>query len=662
MNLFFIGIAIYLLTAVLSMMVNESRKGLVTACGSLLGGVTILIPCVRILLSGEAYPLSFMANYPVGQVRLLLDPFAAFFVMVIALGSIFCAMYGSGYMKQYHGKGKAVSAHFFFLICLFVAMLLLPVIRNAIVFLIVWEIMSLSSFFLVIFESEKKEVFDAGIFYLIMMHVSVILLTVGFLVLIRLAGSADFADFHDFFQSGTYRPASDTAFILLAAGFGIKAGFLPLHSWLPEAHPAAPSHVSGLMSGVMIKLGIFGILLMIMVLGVPSLWVCYTFTAVAVLSALAGIFYASAQDDIKRALAYSSVENIGIIGIGIGVAMLGMAYKSPVTAMIGLSGALIHLFNHSLFKGLLFYGAGAVYMQTHTRNLNFLGGLFKQMPKTGTAFLIGSLAICGLPPFNGFIGKFIIYYSMLNCKGINGESLLIAAIASFALLAFVGAVSVICFTRLFSTVFMGAPRDKHAEGAVEVPFAMTFPMTLMAALCLAGGVLPLVLLRITEHPAAVITGVKNIPGIAAEFHDPLYVISMVFIALVLLTILLFALRLKLLRRQPAAVAGTWGCGYDNPTSRIQYTAASFSMPFLDVIKPVMQRKDNTVGVKGLFPLKAVFEFKIKDVFETAIIRPLGQGTVFLLTGFSWIQNGRMQYYLFYGIVFLVLSLIWIIFW
>jgi formate hydrogenlyase subunit 3/multisubunit Na+/H+ antiporter MnhD subunit len=662
MNFFFIGIAIYLLTAVLSMMVKESRKGLVTACGTLPGGIAVLIPCVKSLLTGKAYPLSFTANYPIGQVHLLLDPFAAFFVMVIAIGSIFCAMYGSGYMKQYHGKGKAVSAHFFFLICLFVAMLLLPVIRNAIVFLIVWEIMSLSSFFLVIFESEKKEVFDAGIFYLIMMHVSVILLMAGFLVLIRIAGSADFADFHNVFQAGAYRFTSDLAFVLLAAGFGIKAGFLPLHSWLPEAHPAAPSHVSGLMSGVMIKLGIFGILLMIMVLGVPSLWVCYTFTAMAVLSALAGIFYASAQDDVKRALAYSSVENIGIIGIGIGVAMLGMAYKSPVTAMIGLSGALIHLFNHSIFKGLLFYGAGAVYMQTHTRNLNSLGGLFKQMPKTGAAFLIGSLAICGLPPFNGFIGKFIIYYSMLSCKGINGESLLIAAIASFALLAFVGAVSVICFTRLFSTVFMGTSRDRHIESAVEVPFAMTFPMTLMAALCIAGGILPLVLLRIVEFPAAIITGGKNVPGITAEFHDPLYVISMISAGLILLTILLFALRLKLLRHRPASVSGTWGCGYDNPSSRIQYTASSFSMPFLDVIKPVMQREDTAVGVKGLFPLKAVFNFSVKDIFETVIIRPLGQGTVFLLTKLSWIQDGHMQHYLFYGIAFLILSLIWIIFW
>ncbi len=661
MNLFFIGIAIYLLTAALSIMVKESRKGLATACGSALGGIAVLIPCISSLASGESYTLAFLANYPIGQVRLLLDPFSAFFIMVIALGSIFCAMYGSGYMKQYHGKGKAVSAHFFFLICLFVAMLLLPVIRNAIVFLIVWEIMSLSSFFLVIFESEKKEVFDAGIFYLIMMHVSVILLTAGFLVLIRIAGSADFADLQNVFQSGAYRTVSDTAFILLAAGFGIKAGFLPLHSWLPEAHPAAPSHVSGLMSGVMIKLGIFGILLMITVLGVPSLWVCYTFTAVAVLSALSGIFYASAQNDIKRALAYSSVENIGIIGIGIGVAMLGMAYKSPVTAMIGLSGALIHLLNHSLFKGLLFYGAGAVYMQTHTRNLNRLGGLFKQMPRTGTAFLIGSLAICGLPPFNGFIGKFLIYYSMLNCKGINGESLLIAAITSFALLAFVGAVSALCFTRLFSAVFMGAPRDRHAD-AVEVPLAMTLPMLLMAGLCLAGGVLPLVLLRIVEFPAAIITGGKNVPGIAVEFHDPLYVISMLSIGLILLTVLLFGLRTRLLRRQPATVSGTWGCGYDNPTSRIQYTAASFSMPFMEVIRPVMQREDTAVGVKGLFPLKAFFDFKFKDVFETVIIRPLGQGTVFLLTRLSWIQNGRMQYYLFYGIAFLILSLIWIIFW
>lgn len=661
MNLFFIGITIYLLTAVVSVIVKENRKGLMTACGCLLGGITILIPCIRSLFTGEVYPLSFIANYPIGQVRLMLDPFAAFFVMVIVLGAIFCTIYGNGYMKQYHGTGKAVSAHLVFLILLIVSMLLLPVIRNAIVFLIIWEIMSLSSFFLVIFEAEKKEVFDAGIFYLIMMHISAILLTVGFLVLIRNSGSADFADIQNFFQAGAYRSVSDLGFILLVAGFGIKAGFLPLHSWLPEAHPAAPSHISGFMSAVMIKLGIFGILLMIMVLGVPSLWVCYSFTAMAVLSALGGIFYASAQEDVKRALAYSSVENIGIIGLGIGVAMLGLAYNSPVTAMTGLSGALIHLLNHSLFKGLLFYGAGAVYMQTHTRDLNCLGGLFKLMPKTGTAFLIGSLAICGLPPFNGFIGKFIIYSAILNCKGINGEALLIAAITSFALLAFAGAISVICFTRLFSTIFMGVSRDRQAECAVEVPLAMTFPMAIMALLCFAGGVLPLAMLRIVEFPAAIISGGQNVPRIAAEFYEPLFIISMISAGLVLLTTLLFAVRLKLLCRQPAAKSGTWGCGYDKPSCRIQYSAASFSMPFLDLIKPVMPHEKSIAGVKGLFPLKAVFNFKIKDIFETLIIRPIGHGTVFLLTRLSWIQDGHMQHYLLYGIAFLILSLIWIVF-
>ncbi len=349
------------------------------------------------------------------DIQFVLDPLSAFFTIIILVMGLLALIYSKGYLKPYIEKGKSVNSHYLFYTALILSMLGVVTCQNALFFLVIWEIMSLSSFFLCIFENEEKEVLNAGIKYLIFMHISVLFLIIAFAILSIKAGSYDFSTFAQVLkENNTF---ADVIFMLFFIGFGIKAGFVPFHNWLPEAHPVAPSHISAIMSGVMIKTGIYGILRILSLTGTPSKFIAYFVLIISVISAIYGILYAISQPDIKKMLAYSSIENIGIIGIGLGVGMLGLVHNQPIVAFLGFIGCIFHILNHSIFKNLLFFGAGAVYLKTHTKNMELLGGLIKKMPKTGALFLIGALAICALPPFNGFIGEFLIYFGML--KGLS---------------------------------------------------------------------------------------------------------------------------------------------------------------------------------------------------------------------------------------------------
>ena len=340
----------------------------------------MFIPALAVLYTGMPIGKTVYMSPLLTGVDFVIDPLSAFFVIVISLMSFLGTLYANGYMKPYLNKGMNVSSHCFFLMMLIASMLMVVTVQNALFFLIVWEIMSLSSFFLVIFEGEKKEVIKAGIKYLIYMHLSVIFIMAAFVLLNINAESLSFGAFANYLHANP--ELANIVFLLAFAGFGIKAGFVPFHNWLPDAHPAAPSHVSGIMSGVMIKTGIYGILRFLLFVGLPSKMISYTVLVIAVISALYGVLYAITQHDIKRLLAYHSIENIGIIGIGVGIGMLGLAYGNPFVALLGFAGGILHILNHSIFKELLFFAAGSAYLRTHTRNIEMLGGLIKKMPYT----------------------------------------------------------------------------------------------------------------------------------------------------------------------------------------------------------------------------------------------------------------------------------------
>ena len=373
-------------------------------------------------------------------------------------------------------------------------MLLVVVARNGVLFLMSWELMSLASFFLVTLEDEKESVRRAGWIYLVAMHLGTAFLLALFLLLGKNAGSLDFE------RLSTAAAPSGVFFLLAVIGFGTKAGFIPMHVWLPEAHPAAPSHVSAVMSGVMIKTGIYGLLRMLTLLGPPPAWWGWTLVAIGVVSGILGVLYALSQHDLKRLLAYHSVENIGIIALGLGVGVLGISYQNPTMAALGLTGGLLHVVNHAVFKSLLFLGAGSVLHATGTGELDRLGGLLKRMPVTGATFLIGAAAISGLPPLNGFVSEFLIYLGAI--AGLGSQAHIAPAWPLMSVLvvgglALIGGLAAACFTKAFGIVFLGEPRSGEAAHAHEAGAAMRWPMVVLAGLCvligLAAPLWPLVL-------------------------------------------------------------------------------------------------------------------------------------------------------------------------
>ena len=348
-------------------------------------------------------------NYA-GDVLLKIDGLAAWFILIINFTVLTGFFYGLGYLKKYSLAKSKVALHWILFLSFHLSMLFVCMVQNGFAFLVVWEIMSLTSMMLILFDHENPKTFKAALNYFVQMHIGVTLLTIGFIWVHHQTGSFSFDALHTYFLSNK----NLRLFLLFFVGFGIKAGFIPFHSWLPHAHPAAPAHVSGIMSGVIVKLGIYGILRMITYLKSDFLLLGEIVLTLSVLSGLYGILNAAVHRDFKRMLAYCTIENIGIIGIGIGIGLMGIANKDPLMYYLGFGGALLHVLNHSLFKSLLFYSAGSIYQQSHTQNMENLGGLIKSMPKTAVIFLIGALAIGGLPPFNGFVSEFLIYNGLIQ--------------------------------------------------------------------------------------------------------------------------------------------------------------------------------------------------------------------------------------------------------
>lgn len=658
MIFFWAGLSLILAGGVAQFFVPEKNKAVCLALFSAPGAAALLVISAKVLAGGDVMSLSFDPLPTAGQAVFSLDRLSAFFTMVISLMGFVGLLYAVGYMKQYEGKGHGFSSHFFFLSVLLVSMLLTAVSKHALLFLISWEIMSLSSFFLVIFEKDRKEALEAGIYYLIMMHVSVVLLMLGFALASSQAGSFLFSEFAAVLKQDP--GLSDTVFLLLFSGFAIKAGFIPAHTWLPSAHPAAPSHVSGIMSGVMIKLGIYGILRALTFAYPPAGWVAYMVLSIGLISSLLGVLYAIAQHDMKRLLAYHSVENIGIIGIGMGLGMLGVSNGNSLMAFLGFSGAILHVLNHSIFKELLFYGAGAVYSATHTRDMESLGGLAKKMPKTAFCFLAGSAAITGLPPLNGFVSEFIIYLAMIEGIKVHAHGLAAAGAVSMAALALTGAMALLCFTKIYSVVFLGTARSKKAEITPGEDKIMVNAMAMLAVLCVMIGFLPQLALKIAAGPALEIMDRAGME--AADYAGITRILEKISIMLFVMAAAaaaVFFLKKALLAKKTGKQP-TWGCGYGAPNSRMQYTASSYAAPFLNLSGPFIKKETLIEKPAGLFPEKASFKSRAFDVFETYLIKPVSGLFARLLKPFAWIQSGSMQMYMLYGLVFLVLSIIWIL--
>ncbi len=624
------------------------------AQAGLLGGLAVACrPVFSVLTTGIPFVLNSPWSMAGGNFQLMLDPLSAFFLLpVVLLGPLF-ALYGAPYMRHYSKDGYRHGVHWFFYNLLAVGMILVLLARNGLLFMLSWEVMSLAPFFLVLFHDRDAKARSAAWVYLVAGHLGGVLLLLFFLLLGTSGHSLDFSTFQPLALSPAFR---HLLFGLAFLGFGVKAGILPVHVWLPEAHPAAPSHVSAYMSGVMIKMGIYGILRAILLLGGPVYSWGMILVVTGVVSGILGVLFALAQHDLKRLLAYHSVENIGIILLGLGIGMIGISQGRPVVAVFGLAGGLLHVLNHSLFKGMLFLGAGSIQQQCGTLEIDELGGLKRRMPKTAFCFLIGSAAICGLPPLNGFISEFLIYFG-----AVHGQTSLPAASAwplllTLAGLALIGGLAAACFVKAYGIIFLGSPRSSYAENAVETGAFMYLPMALLATLCVGIGLAAPLFLQLVLTPVAVFlpSFVTLLPF--ADAAHQLRIISLVGLAVILVGSGLALLRVLLLRNRTIRRETTWGCGYQYPNARMQYTASSFAQPITLFFNAILKTRIEG-GVPGeLVPSGIGLQTNTPDPLTRFCFTPLFTGISRFLGLLRWMQHGRVQLYILYIVATLFLLL------
>jgi hydrogenase-4 component B len=627
--------------------------------GAVAGSALGLVPAAQVLCGTALGEVNapWMAALG-GEFSVALDPLSAFFAVPIFLLTGLAAVYGAGYLHAYEGK-KNLGVTWFFYNLLTASMVLVVAARNGLLFLVAWEVMALASYFLVIFNDDKEEVRRAGWTYLVASHLGTAFLLALFALLGKHAGTLNFDDMA---WAGQRLPVEATSvlFLLAVVGFGTKAGFMPLHVWLPEAHPAAPSHVSAVMSGVMIKTGIYGLVRLLSMLGGPPAWWGWLLVAVGLTSGVLGILFALGQKDLKRLLAYSSVENVGVIALGLGVGVLGLSSRQPALAVLGFAGALLHVLNHALFKGLLFLGAGSVLHGTHTADMDRLGGLLRRMPWTGYTFLVGALAIAALPPLNGFVSEFLIYLGAFR-QEMSGTPLgLIAPLAVIAGLALIGGLAVACFTKAFGIVFLGAPRGEAAARAQPVGLLLRWPMVALAAGCPLVAMLSPVLVPALAPVVGTVAGLDP-AGASRHLASATWPLTYVLVVAAVLVVLvggLAWLRHVLLRGRPVAEADTWGCGYLAPTTRMQYTASSFAQPLTDLFQPVLRTRKQEPKITAYFPSGAELHAEAEEPVREAFYAPLFRGVGLALGKLRWLQHGRVQLYVLYIALTILVLLVW----
>lgn len=634
---------------------RSARLAAACGCGGVVAGSAVgFAAALRVLLAATPPPsLRLDWAVPGGAFSIALDPLSSFFLLPTFALSALAAVYGGEYPMAHAGGRRSGSSWFFFNL-LVASMVLVIVARNAVLFLMAWEIMSLASFFLVTFEDERPANREAGWTYLVAAHLGTACLVALFLLLGRSAGSLDFESF------AVGSAGAGLLFLLALAGFGTKAGLVPLHVWLPEAHPAAPSHVSAVMSGVMLKVGLYGLLRTLSFLGPPAGWWGVTLVAIGLISGLLGALFALAQRDLKRLLAYSSVENVGIVAIGLGVGLVGTTAGSPPVAALGFCGALVHVVNHAAFKGLLFLGAGAVAHATGTRNVEQLGGLLRRMPRTAATFLVGAAAISALPPLNGFVGELLIYLAAFHGASTLEAAAAIPLLCAVAGLALIGGLAVACFTRAFGIVFCGEPRSAHVAGARDPGLAMQLPMLVLASACLLMALLSPAWVPRLGPVLGVFAGPS--PGALAEqltaASRPLLSVVIASVVLVAFVLLLGLLRASRGSARAAPRTLTWDCGYAEPTPRMQYTASSFAEPLISLFAPLLRARRALSAPRGIFPAEASLETSAPDVVRELLLAPLFAALQRGLWWFRGLQQGRVQVYVLYIVVTLLALLIW----
>jgi len=596
----------------------------------------------------------------------LFDPLSLFFLAVIVLISLPSLIYSFSYLRGDYPAAKIILAQVL-LLAFVVSMVLVVSVSNCLLFLVFWESMSLVSYFLVVFDTKHEKSIQAGMIYIIMTHFGTAFIIAAFMILRNYAHSFDFFAIKNACQI-IPQPTKDIVFLLFLIGFGTKAGIVPLHIWLPYAHPQAPSHISSIMSGVMIKTAIYGIIRFVMfILGVDSFWWGILVLILAVISCLVGVIYALMEHDIKRLLAYHSVENIGIILLGVGLAMFFASVNLPYLSVFSLIAGLYHLINHAIFKGLLFLCSGSVYKATGTRDIEKLGGLIKKMPQTAAYFLIGAMAISALPPLNGFVSEWLILQAFfLGAFNVIGGAKLFLGICA-AMLALTSGLAAACFVKAFGITFLAQPRSHYAQNVKEVALSMRAGMFFLALLTIIFGLAAVLVIKLLAKVSGGVLGIdisnmnfslNNFTIIPQSAKNVYLSTPVLALWLIILGIAGFAIY-RIFARGKTVIYKTWDCGYYKLDSRNEYTATAFSKPlriafsfFLLPYRKTQKIRESFYHVKSF-----TYEIHTTKVFKKYIYDPVLVLLFKVAKSMRRIQPGSIHLYLGYIFITLLLLII-----
>ncbi len=663
-NIYYLMLLLYS-TGVLSVFFTKGPKitNLVAHGIAVVGCLTATLCAIFVFIQG-AVTLMLPIMLPFGAIYVRIDNLSAYFLLAIGLVGTAASLYAMEYSREYYGQRLALMSALYNAFLL--SMVLVVTVSHVVMFIIVWELMTIVSFLLVNHEYEKAGNMRAAYIYIVMTHIGTAFIITAFLLLASGTGSLDFVSLK---ESGTGNFYRNIIFICAFLGFGTKAGIIPLHVWLPQAHPAAPSHVSALMSGVMIKTAIYGMCRFYLdFLSAGPAWWGILVMATAIISCVLGVLYALMEHDLKRLLAYHSVENIGIILLGLGAGMVFMSQNQAMLAALAWIAALYHVLNHALFKSLLFMGVGAVLQAAHTKDIEQLGGLAKRMPYTAAFFLIGSAAISALPPLNGFVSEWLTFQSLFFLtKVMTGVTGKIMSAVLISLLGLTGALAAACFVKAFGITFLGKARSLQAEHAGEASYLMLFATGVLAGLCIALGVWPQLMLNILRKvfigfPGIDASALFQYEWYAVAFKSPYIVGSVAMPAVVILLAvgLILAVLIFRMHGKPSLPNGeTWTCGII-PNSRMEYTATGFSKPIRTAFRSILRPHREIVvdgGENRYFGRKLSYHISITYVFNDILYRPVNQAIIRTARFMKTIQAGSVQLYIGYIMAVTVLILI-----
>jgi formate hydrogenlyase subunit 3/multisubunit Na+/H+ antiporter MnhD subunit len=625
----------------------QRAAGALMLAGSLLGASGAL----GALLSPASASFVLALRLPFGAAELGVDPLSAIFLLPMFVVTGCSAVYGVGYWPARKHPGN-VAKLTFFLGLLSAALSTLFMARSTMLFLIAWEIMAFAAYFTLVTEDDKPQVREAGVLYLITTHVGTLALFAMFSLMKGATGA--------YFFPGQGALSAQTGlatgiFITALIGFGLKAGVMPLHVWLPSAHANAPSHISAILSGIVLKSGIYGMVRVFSAFSELPVWWGCTVLVLGAISGVVGVVFAIGQHDLKRLLAYHSIENIGIIMMGLGTALIGQSLQNAALLVLGMGGALLHVVNHATFKALLFLAAGSVIHATGTRQLDLMGGVAKRLPLSSLAFLIGAVAICGLPPLNGFVSELMVYLGFFSAlRSYPGVAGTLPALAAPAL-AMVGALAVACFVKVYGVVFLGSPRSAEHAAGHESPYSMLLPMALLCLICVLIGVAPGVIASPLNGALQGYQSSLSSQGLAG--FVPFGRLSLLAAGLIVSALLVGVILRRRVAGRPQAVSATWGCGYLRPTPRMQYSSSSFGAMLVDWFRGLLCPEVHREEVAGLFPVPGRFESHVPETVLERLYLPWLEYLHLKSTVIRRLQHGKLNIYIFYTFITLVLLLL-----